>query len=88
MMTVMISGGGSYEIAVRRNFKDNTKQVLEDQIKDILIAIIRLADIEETELIKCEHERLEREREERVRKQKQKKYFTLDRRFYYSKNHI
>lgn len=73
MMTLMITGGGSYEIAARRNFKDNTKQVLEDQIKDILIAIIRLADIEETELIKREHERLKREREDRVRKQKQQK---------------
>ena len=73
MMTLMITGGGSYEIAARRNFKDNTKQVLEDQIKDILIAIIRLADIEETELIKREYERLKREREDRVRKQKQQK---------------
>ena len=32
-----------------------------------------MADIEETELIKREHERLKREREDRVRKQKQQK---------------
>ena len=70
VMTIMIDGGGSYEIAARRNFKDNTKQRLEDQIEDILIAIKRLADIEEHFCIKREHEYLKSERERKLNAQK------------------
>lgn len=70
-MSIIIEGGGCYEVIARRNFKDNTKQRLEDQIKEVLHAIVRLADIEEQYSIKREHERLKQERADRLRMQKQ-----------------